>query len=150
MSEENKAVVRRYIEKVWNWHNIDAADELVSPDYLNHVASAEYRCGIPAVKHVLNWLFTVFPDHRLDIEARHHGRGHGGDTGHLQRYPRGRTVGHPADGRGFRRPAVSLVSRLRWQGGGALGGQGRARHDAPAGDCACLTGRISSRQKKDY
>jgi len=69
MSEENKAVVRRYIEKVWNWHNIDAVDELVSPDYLNHAASAEYQRGIPAVKHVLNWLFTVLPDHRLNMEA---------------------------------------------------------------------------------
>ena len=68
-AEENKAVVRRYIEEVWNRHNIDAADELVSPDYLNHAPSAEeYRHGIAGVKHSLNWLFSVFPDHRYDIE----------------------------------------------------------------------------------
>jgi hypothetical protein len=35
--------VRRYIEEVWNRPNIDAVDELVSPEYLNHAASAEYQ-----------------------------------------------------------------------------------------------------------
>jgi len=65
-AEENKAVVRRYIEEAWNRHNIDAADELVSPEYLNHAASAEnQRAG---VKYSLNWLFSIFPDHRFDIE----------------------------------------------------------------------------------
>jgi predicted ester cyclase len=65
-AQENKAVVRRYIEEVWERHNIDATDELVSPDYLNHAASAEYqRAG---VKYSLNWLFSVFPDRRFDIE----------------------------------------------------------------------------------
>jgi steroid delta-isomerase-like uncharacterized protein len=65
-AEENEAVVRRHIEEAWNRHNIDATDELVSPDYPNHAASAEYqRAG---VKYSLNWLFSVFPDHRFDIE----------------------------------------------------------------------------------
>ena len=65
---ENEAVVRRYIEEVWNRHNIDAVDEIMSPDYLNHAASAEYQPGITGVKHVLSWLFGVFPDHRFDVE----------------------------------------------------------------------------------
>jgi predicted ester cyclase len=65
-AEVNKAVVRRYIEECWNRHNIDAADELESPDYLNHAASVEYqRAG---AKYSLNWLFSIFPDHRFDIE----------------------------------------------------------------------------------
>ena len=38
-AEENKAVVRRYIEEVWNGHDLDAIDELVSPEYLNHAAN---------------------------------------------------------------------------------------------------------------
>ncbi|MCA1707866.1 MAG: ester cyclase [Actinobacteria bacterium] len=67
-AEENEAVVRQYIEEVWNRHNIDAVDELVSPDYLNHAADAEHQRGIAGVKYILNWLFSVFPDHRFDIE----------------------------------------------------------------------------------
>src|SRR5919107_6261249 len=54
-------MVHRYIEEVWNRHNIHAVDELVSPDYLNHAASAEYQRGFAGVKHLLNWLFGVFP-----------------------------------------------------------------------------------------
>ena len=45
-AEENKAVVLRYIEEVWNGHDLDALDGLVSPEYLNHAAgTAEYRRG---------------------------------------------------------------------------------------------------------
>ena len=67
-AEANKAMVRRYIEEVWNRHNIDAVDELVSTDYLNHAASAEHQRGFAGAQHVLNWLFAVFPDHRFGIE----------------------------------------------------------------------------------
>ncbi|MGI8911649.1 MAG: ester cyclase [Rubrobacteraceae bacterium] len=67
-AEENEAVVHRYIEECWNDHDLANIDELVSPDYLNHAASPEHQHGIAAVKHVMNWLFAVFPDHRFDIE----------------------------------------------------------------------------------
>ncbi len=66
-AKENEAAVRRYIEECWNDHDLANIDELVSPDYLNHAAAAaEYRHG--AVRHILNWLFSVFPDHHFDIE----------------------------------------------------------------------------------
>lgn len=65
-AEENEAVVRRYIEEVWNLHDIDDADELVSPDYLNHAASPEnQRAG---ARYSIEWLLSVFPDHRFDVE----------------------------------------------------------------------------------
>jgi steroid delta-isomerase-like uncharacterized protein len=67
-AKENEGVVRRYIEECWNDHDLANIDELVSPDYLNHAASPEHQYGIAAVKHVMNWLFAVFPDHRFDIE----------------------------------------------------------------------------------
>jgi steroid delta-isomerase-like uncharacterized protein len=66
-AEENKVLVRRYIEECWNRHNLDATDELVSPEYINHAAtSAEYQHG--GARHALEWLFSVFPDHHFDIE----------------------------------------------------------------------------------
>ncbi len=66
-AEENKDLVRRYIEEVWNGHNLDAIDELVSPEYFNHAAStAEYQRG--GAKLAVEWLRSVFPDHRFDIE----------------------------------------------------------------------------------
>jgi predicted ester cyclase len=137
-AEDNKAMVRRYIEEVWNGHDLDAIDELVSPEYLNHAAStAEYQRG--GDKHIMEWLLSVFPDHRFDIEDA----AADGDTvagaRHVHRHPRGRALGHPADGQAFRRPAVALVPRLGGQGGRALGGEGRPGHDEAAGRFALIT-----------
>jgi predicted ester cyclase len=38
MSEQNKAIVRRYFEEVWNQRNPDAIDEFWAADYVNHNA----------------------------------------------------------------------------------------------------------------
>ena len=66
-AEENKAVVRRYIEECWNRHNLDATDELVSSEYINHAASTEeYRCG--GARRIWEWILCVFPDHRFEVE----------------------------------------------------------------------------------
>ncbi|SRR6266700_1922706 len=35
-TEENKAMVRRHLEQVWNQENMGAADELFSAEYVNH------------------------------------------------------------------------------------------------------------------
>ena len=37
----NEAVVLRYIEEVWNRHDLGVIDGLVSPEYVNHAASTE-------------------------------------------------------------------------------------------------------------
>src|SRR5215213_4065111 len=36
MSDENKAVVRRFIEEVYNRGNLSVADELLAPDFIDH------------------------------------------------------------------------------------------------------------------
>ena len=68
-AEENKAVVRRYIEEVWNEHNQSVTDEVVAPDYLNHAAPPEHPRGIAGAKQTLDWLMAAFPDTRFDIEG---------------------------------------------------------------------------------
>jgi hypothetical protein len=99
-AQENKAVARRYIEEVWNRHSIEATDELVSPNYL----SAEYqRAG---VKYSLNWLFSVFPDHRFDIEDAVAD----GDTVPVRARAAPRT--RASSGASRRRASVSLLSRF--------------------------------------
>ena len=66
-AEENRDLVRGYIDEVWNGPNLAAIDELVSPEYLNHAAStAEYQRG--GAKLAVEWLLSVFPDHRFEIE----------------------------------------------------------------------------------
>ena len=68
MSEENKAVIRRLYEKVWNQHNPEAADEFVAPDVFNRDMLPEYQNGIDGYKHLVSWMHTAFPDLRTDIE----------------------------------------------------------------------------------
>ena len=36
VEENNKALVRRFVEEVLNGGNLDAIDELMAPDYLDH------------------------------------------------------------------------------------------------------------------
>ena len=36
MSEENKALVRRFIEEVWNSGNLDVIDELIAENHVDH------------------------------------------------------------------------------------------------------------------
>lgn len=67
VAEENRAVVLRYVEEVWNRHELDAIDDLVSPEYVNHAATTdEYRHG--GGRHIWEWILSVFPDHRFDVE----------------------------------------------------------------------------------
>jgi predicted ester cyclase len=65
--EANRAVVLRYVEEVWNKHDLDVIDGLVSPDYVNHAATTEeYRHG--GARQIWEWILSVFPDHHFDIE----------------------------------------------------------------------------------
>ena len=65
--EASRAVVLRYVDEVWNRHDLDAIDGLVSPDYANHAATTEeYRHG--GGRQIWEWILSVFPDHRFDVE----------------------------------------------------------------------------------
>jgi predicted ester cyclase len=60
-------MVLRYVEEVSNRHDLDAIDELVSPGYVNRAATTdEYRHG--GARRIWEWLLSVFPDHRFDVE----------------------------------------------------------------------------------
>jgi hypothetical protein len=54
-AEENKAVICRLVEEVYNRRDLDVADELVADDVYNHPAVEEHRRGIGGFKHVIEW-----------------------------------------------------------------------------------------------
>ena len=56
MSEENKALVRREGEEVWNRHNPDAVDEFYAPDFVYHSAPP----GVPNDREGLKTLVGAF------------------------------------------------------------------------------------------
>ena len=67
-AEENKAVIRRLIEEVYNEGNLDVVDELVAPDIFNHPAVPEHQRGIDGFKHVMEWVREFSSDVHYDID----------------------------------------------------------------------------------
>ena len=67
-AEDNKAVIRRLIDAVYNEGNLDVVDELVAPDVFNHPAVPEHRHGTDGFKHVIEWVRTIGPDTRYHID----------------------------------------------------------------------------------
>lgn len=66
--EENKAIVRRYFEEVRNKGNLDAINELVTPDFVEHLSSDEidFR-GMEKLKQLSLQGLTSMPDRRYTI-----------------------------------------------------------------------------------
>jgi steroid delta-isomerase-like uncharacterized protein len=68
--ESNKQVVTRFYDELWNRGNLDAADELVAPDYVRHdLRPGETPPGPAGQKAVAEGFRAAFPDVRLEVEA---------------------------------------------------------------------------------
>jgi steroid delta-isomerase-like uncharacterized protein len=70
MSDENKALVRRYFEEIWEKGNLGAADELFATDFVRHGPAATEGVvrGLEGFKHLVTLYRTAFPDFRVPIE----------------------------------------------------------------------------------
>ena len=69
MSEENKAIVRRFVEEVQSQHKFDVLDELFASDSINRseVAGVSLPPGVEGFKAFLGLMFAAFPDLRATI-----------------------------------------------------------------------------------
>ena len=61
MSEENKALVRREGEEVWNKHNPDAVDEIYAPDFVFHSAPPGMPNDREGLKALVGAFLGAFP-----------------------------------------------------------------------------------------
>ncbi len=68
MSQENKALVRRFIDEVQSQGNIDVIDEFCAPDFVNHSAPPGMPSNCEGVKHVTAMFRQAFPDSYFTIE----------------------------------------------------------------------------------
>jgi len=69
MSAENKALVRRWVEEIWNKGNLSVADEIFAPDYVAYDPSTpDLGRGPEREKKATSLYRTAFPDLRLTIE----------------------------------------------------------------------------------
>jgi predicted ester cyclase len=67
--EENKAIVLRYHEELFNKGNLAAADEIFDPNYLHYTFD---KMGLPrgpeGFKQYASMMRTAFPDAQITIE----------------------------------------------------------------------------------
>jgi len=68
MGTDNIAIVRRYIEEIWNKGDFSLLGELVSDKFVgNHPIMGETR-GMDSVKQQVQTFRTAFPDLRMTID----------------------------------------------------------------------------------
>ncbi len=70
MSEENKALVRRYFEEIWDKGNLDLIDELFTTDFVRHGPTAtegEVR-GREGFEGLVSMYRSALPDLQVPIE----------------------------------------------------------------------------------
>jgi predicted ester cyclase len=74
-SDENKELVRRHFEEIFNRKNLDACDELMADAFMEH-GVAPFATSAPgavngpiAMRKTAEWLIAQFPDIYMTIEA---------------------------------------------------------------------------------
>ena len=68
MSEENKAVVRRFFEELLSTDNLAVADELLSPGFRFYFAGSPDPMDLERYKEFLVARRAAFPDRRFVVE----------------------------------------------------------------------------------
>ncbi len=69
MSAENKAVVRRLLQEVWNRGNLEVADDIVAPDYVNHMPQpAGLLPGVRGFKQLVSSVRAALVDFQMTLE----------------------------------------------------------------------------------
>ena len=134
MTEENKALYRRFVEEVFNDKDLSVIDELVAEDFTEH---SQPPPGVPpgaeGLKRIFASYFRAFPDLHVatdlliaedDLVAAYHTVTctHTGDF-----------IGIPATGKPLSVEEAHISPLRRRQSGGALGADGHDEHDAAAG-----------------
>ncbi|MFQ5795312.1 MAG: ester cyclase [Candidatus Bipolaricaulia bacterium] len=67
-AEENKVIYRRFAEQVINGGNLDALDDLVVTDFVDHSAPSGLSPGIAGMKQLFTIFQTAFPNLHSTIE----------------------------------------------------------------------------------
>ena len=72
--EDNKRVVRRHYEELFNKRNLDIAAEITAADYIEHgvapLRSSRGQAADPVenLKGTVRWLTSAFPDLRIELD----------------------------------------------------------------------------------
>ena len=68
-AEENRALIQRFVDEVFNRGNLDVVDEIFAPVYVGHTAGLlEQTLGPEGVKEFVGLYRSAFPDLHTTIE----------------------------------------------------------------------------------
>lgn len=65
---QNKAMIRRYIEEVWNQRQLDSIDELFQADYTIHQNAQTLSINREILKQSIATITSTFPDFRMALD----------------------------------------------------------------------------------
>lgn len=65
---ENKELLGRYLARVWEHHDLDALDDLLSPTFARHVAASLPPLDRTAQRTRLEGFREAFPDVTIEVE----------------------------------------------------------------------------------
>src|SRR5262249_4098356 len=69
-SEQNKAIIRRFYEEVWNKGNLNAADEIFADDYTRHdLRPGNALPGSAGQKQIAGDFRSAFPDLHMYVDV---------------------------------------------------------------------------------
>jgi steroid delta-isomerase-like uncharacterized protein len=66
-ADENKRVVRRFVDEVWNDGNVDVIDEIISPNAIDHNPNPGQPAGSEGVKWVVRTFRAAMPDLHMEL-----------------------------------------------------------------------------------
>jgi steroid delta-isomerase-like uncharacterized protein len=69
VSEENKALIQRFVEEAFNEGNLDVADEVYASGFVSHESSGPVERGPDYVKGFVGTYRGAFPDGHTTVEA---------------------------------------------------------------------------------
>jgi predicted ester cyclase len=68
--DENKLLIRRYIEEIINTGNLDKIENFISPDYAEIHQGIKHTIGIKGAKEHILGVRQTYPDLKLTVEQQ--------------------------------------------------------------------------------
>ena len=67
-TDDNRTLTQRFYEEVWNKGNLEAVDDIMTSDFVDHAAPPGFPSGPEGAKQVFTMYRNAFPDFRLSVE----------------------------------------------------------------------------------
>jgi predicted ester cyclase len=67
MSDDNKRIARRVLEELFESGNLEAAEELIHPEFINHEAPPDNPQGPEGLKETVGWLRGLWGPMRFEV-----------------------------------------------------------------------------------